>query len=111
MTDVLSDTMRRLYTDPGEYIDSDHPAIQRFRHAAVPADAGDREKASLLYRAVRDGIRYNPYVNMRTPETFRASSVLAAGVGYCVGKASLYAAAAASMAFRRASDSPTCATI
>ena len=38
-------------------------------------------------------IRYNPYVNMLTPETFRASSVLAAGNGYCVGKAALYAAA------------------
>ncbi|WP_291568922.1 SDR family oxidoreductase [Bradyrhizobium sp.] len=42
---------------------------------------------------MRDGIRYYPYVNMRTPETFRASSVLAAGNGYCVGKAALYTAA------------------
>ena len=93
MTDILSDTLRRLYTDPGEYIDSDHPAVQNFAGAAAAADLGDRDKASLLYRAVRDGIRYNPYVNMRAAETFRASSVLAAGVGYCVGKAALYAAA------------------
>jgi transglutaminase-like putative cysteine protease len=93
MTDILPDTLRRLYADPGEYIDSDHPAVKDFARGAVAADLSDREKASLLYTAVRDGIRYNPYVNMRTPETFRASSVLAAGVGYCVGKASLYAAA------------------
>jgi transglutaminase-like putative cysteine protease len=93
MTNVLPDTIRRLYTDPGEYIDSDHPAVRDFASTAVPADASDREKASLLYKAVRDGIRYNPYVNMLTPETFRASSVLAAGNGYCVGKAALYAAA------------------
>jgi transglutaminase-like putative cysteine protease len=92
MPDVVSDTVRRLYTDPGEYIDSDHPAVQAFAKAAVAATADDRGKASLLYKAVRDGIRYNPYVDMCTPETFRASSVLAAGVGYCVGKAALYAA-------------------
>jgi transglutaminase-like putative cysteine protease len=93
MTNVLPDTIRRLYTDPGEYIDCDHPTVRDFASAAVPANASDREKSSLLYKAVRDGIRYNPYVNMRTPETFRASSVLAAGNGYCVGKAALYAAA------------------
>jgi len=92
MTEPLPDVIRRLYTDPGEYIDSDHPAVEAFARAAVPADASDREKASLLYRVVRDDIRYNPYVSMRTPETFRASSVLAAGNGYCVGKAALYAA-------------------
>jgi transglutaminase-like putative cysteine protease len=93
MTDILPDTIRRLYTDPGEYIDSDHPAVQQFAETSVRADAGAREKASVLYKAVRDGIRYNPYVSMRVADTFRASSVLAAGQGYCVGKASLYAAA------------------
>jgi transglutaminase-like putative cysteine protease len=93
MTDPLSDPLRRLYTDPAEYIDSDHAAVQAFARAAVPAAAGEREKARLLYSAVRDGIRYNPYVNMRAPGSFRASSVLAAGNGYCVGKAALYAAA------------------
>jgi len=92
MTDMLSDSLRRLYTEPGEYIDSDHPAVRDFARDAVAAAAGEREKASLLYKAVRDGIRYNPYVDMRAPEVFRASSVLAAGNGYCVGKAALYAA-------------------
>ena len=72
----------------------DKPDLDQARAAlAKSAHASDRTKASLLYKAVRDGIRYNPYVNMRTPETFRASSVLAAGNGYCVGKAALYAAA------------------
>lgn len=93
MINVLPDTIRRLYTDPGEYIDSDHPAVRDYSMAAVAPDASGREKASLLYRAVRDGIRYNPYADWRAPEAFRASSVLAAGNGYCVGKAALYAAA------------------
>src|SRR5262245_44370791 len=93
MTDILPDTIRRLYTDPAEYIDSDHPAVQQFARAAVPAGADDRAKASRLYTAVRDGVRDRRDVDMRTSETFRASSVLAAGIGYCLGKASLYAAA------------------
>lgn len=93
MANDLTNAARRLYTDPGEYIDSDHPAVQDFALATAPADAADRAKAGILYTAVRDGIRYNPYVNMRETETFRASSVLAAGAGYCVGKAALYAAA------------------
>ncbi len=50
------------------------------------------ERARLLYRAVRDGIRYDPYIDYTDPETYRASSVLAKGHGYCVGKASLYVA-------------------
>ena len=41
MTDILSDTLRRLYTDPGEYIDSDHPAVQNFAGAAAAADLGE----------------------------------------------------------------------
>ena len=81
-----------LYLAPAEYIDSDHPAVIA-RAAAVTAGAADPvEKARRLYLSVRDGIRYAPYVDYTDPETFRASSVLAAGHGYCVGKASLYAA-------------------
>ncbi|MCC8980302.1 transglutaminase-like domain-containing protein [Bradyrhizobium acaciae] len=93
MTEQLTDTISRLYTDPGDYVDSDHPAVEAFARAAVLPGTGAREIASRLYTAVRDGIRYNPYVSMRSPETYRASSVLAAGNGYCVGKAALYAAA------------------
>lgn len=93
MTDILDASEARLYTDPAEYIDSDHPAVQAFAHQHAPDSASAQEKARLLYTAVRDGIRYNPYANMQAPETFRASSVAAAGNGYCVGKAALYAAA------------------
>jgi transglutaminase-like putative cysteine protease len=93
MTSTLPDTISRLYTAPAEYIDSDHPAVEAFARAIVPAGADARGTASTLYTAVRDGIRYNPYVSMRNAESFRASSVLAAGNGYCVGKAALYAAA------------------
>ncbi|MDE2364249.1 MAG: transglutaminase family protein [Hyphomicrobiales bacterium] len=93
MTDILSDSEARLYTDPAEYVDSDHPAVIAFAREHAPDVLGAREKVAALYKAVRDGIRYNPYVKMTVPETFRASSVAAAGNGYCVGKAALYAAA------------------
>ena len=82
----------RLYLSPAEFIDSDHEAIRaKARQAAGPAS--DRvEQARVLYRAVRDEIRYDPYIDYTDPETYRASSVLAKGHGYCVGKASLYVA-------------------
>ena len=48
MTDHLTDTISRLYTDPGGYVDSDHPAVEAFARAAVPAGASARDKASRL---------------------------------------------------------------
>jgi transglutaminase-like putative cysteine protease len=43
---------------------------------------------------VRDKIRYNPFLDFADPDVFRASAVLEAGQGFCVGKASLLAACA-----------------
>ena len=54
----------------------------------------ERERAVSLYYAVRDQIRYNPFLDFSEPEVFRASAVLEAGEGFCVGKASLLAACA-----------------
>ena len=59
MTETLPDTIRRLYTDPAEYVDSDHPAVVAFAEAAAQGADCDRAKASRLYTAVRDGIRYD----------------------------------------------------
>jgi transglutaminase-like putative cysteine protease len=82
----------RLYLSPAEYIDSDHPLI-REKAAEVAGHGPDRvEQSRLLYSSVRDGIRYDPYVDFTDHETYRASSVLQAGHAYCVGKAALYVA-------------------
>jgi transglutaminase-like putative cysteine protease len=89
---TLSATLRRLYLDPADYVDSDHPEVLLYAEAIFAGKYDERDIVRALYRAVRDDIRYDPYVDYRDPETFRASSVLAAGRGYCVGKASLYAA-------------------
>lgn len=79
--------------DSGEFIDSLHPAVSAFssRHARGSAD---RERAISLYYAVRDEIRYNPFLDFASEDAYRASSVLEAGEGFCIGKAALLAAAA-----------------
>src|SRR3954462_15739303 len=84
----------RLFLSPAEFTDSDHPAIQAQAGKTAAGAAGAVDAARRLYLFVRDAIRYDPYVDYTDPETFRASSVLAAGRGYCVGKASLYCALA-----------------
>ncbi len=87
------------YLQPGRYIDSSHPAVVRFA-AEHGRGKSEREKAVSLYYAVRDRIRYNPFVDVSSAEAFRASSVLAAGEGFCVGKAALLAAAARTAGIR-----------
>jgi transglutaminase-like putative cysteine protease len=81
------------YLAPSAFIDSSQPNVVAFAKEHVRGNDGV-ERAVSLYYAVRDGIRYNPFVNFSDPEVFRASSVLTAGQGFCVGKAALLAAAA-----------------
>ena len=83
----------KAWLAPGEYVDSDHPSVRAFAREHAKG-AGDRERAVALYYAVRDGIRYSPFLNFQDRETYRASSVLARGVGFCVGKSALLAACA-----------------
>ena len=96
-----------LYLAPAEYIDSDHPAVIA-RAAAVTAGAADPvEKARRLYLSVRDGIRYAPYVDYTDPETFRASSVLAAGPATASARPLSMPRSAAPRASRPGSGLPT----
>ncbi|WP_395699706.1 transglutaminase family protein [Aquabacterium sp.] len=81
---------------PTPLVDSDHPAVQAFA-AEQGRGADDTARAVALYYAVRDGFRYDPYRLDLRPEGMRASSVLAAGHGWCVTKAALLAAAARSI--------------
>ena len=81
------------YLKPGRYIDSDNTLVSRFGAEHVKGKS-ERERAVSLYYAVRDQIRYNPFLDFSKPEAFRASSVLEAGEGFCIGKAALLAACA-----------------
>jgi transglutaminase-like putative cysteine protease len=77
----------------GQYVDSAHPGVISFSHDHVKG-RNDTEKAVSLYYAVRDKIRYNPFLDFSDPLVFKASAVLEADQGFCVGKASLLAACA-----------------
>src|SRR2546428_9686805 len=76
---------------PGRYIDSAPPAVIRFSKQNSQGSVA-RERAVSLYYAVRDKVRYNPFLDFSNEEVFKASSVLAADQGFCVGKAALLAA-------------------
>jgi len=76
------------------FVDADHPDVIAFAEEATAGATTDREKAVALFYAVRDGIRYDPYVMADDPELYRASAVLQAKVGYCINKSVLLAAAA-----------------
>ncbi len=80
------------FLSPGRFINSDSPPVMKFARDAAAGASGEVARALRLFYAVRDGIIYDPYVNFADPANYRASSVLAAGRGFCVGKAALLAA-------------------
>jgi transglutaminase-like putative cysteine protease len=79
---------------PTPFVDSEAPELAAFARAAAGDDTDVRRRAVGLFYTVRDGITYTPYCDFRSPDTYRASAVLARGAGFCVGKAALLAAAA-----------------
>ena len=81
------------YLSSARYIDSAHPAVQGFAKENATGSS-ERERAISLYYAIRDEIRYNPFLDFSKPEVFQASAVLGAGEGFCIGKAALLAASA-----------------
>jgi transglutaminase-like putative cysteine protease len=84
----------RPWLSPTGFLDSDSPVIREFVDRALDGTSSERLKAVRLFYAVRDGIRYDPYRISFDACGYRASSVLAAGYGWCVPKAVLLAAAA-----------------
>ena len=82
------------YLKATPYIDSDNAAVRAFADKAVAGVSGEKARAIALYNAVRDGIVYDPYLDYTDRDVYRASSVLAAGRGFCIGKSALLAACA-----------------
>jgi transglutaminase-like putative cysteine protease len=80
------------FLGPGRYIDSDAPTVVAFAQAAAGDEGDALARVLRLYRAVRDDIIYDPYVDLSDPANFRASGVLEAGRAFCIGKAALLAA-------------------
>src|SRR6266480_7664543 len=82
-----------------EFLDYESPAVRDFVHTALPDGQGmtDRERACALYYAVRDRIRYEVYGADLSRQGLRASSVIERGMGFCVHKSIVYAAAVRSI--------------
>jgi Transglutaminase-like superfamily len=87
---------------PTEFLDYESPAVQVFVDKALTkagvteapeGPEGDIRKAVALYYAVRDGIPYEVYGADLTRKGLSASGVLDRGLGFCVHKSILYAAA------------------
>jgi transglutaminase-like putative cysteine protease len=76
-----------VYLAPAEFIDSDHPSIIAVAGELCHDTDGARAAAQAIYRFVRDFTYEGD--DFEDLEIFRASTVLAAGHGYCVSKASL----------------------
>lgn len=81
-----------LYLRPTAIIDSDHPSLRGYAKNVIGTRTDPLEISVKLYLAVRDGIRYDPYVPFYLPVHYRASSVLQRGRSFCVPKASLLCA-------------------
>ncbi len=86
--------MTTEFLKPGHYIDSDSPRVVAFAREVAGTGGSDVERALRLYHAIRDGIVYDPYVDLSDPENYRASTMLERGRGFCVGKAALLSASA-----------------
>lgn len=82
------------YLAPTPYLDSDNPDVISFAEEATKGAVTDVEKAVKLFYAVRDSIRYDPYVTSRHKFKYQASWTLSQGLGWCVQKAIVMAAAA-----------------
>lgn len=88
-------------TAPTEFLDYQHPLIERWLADNVDGSRGQIEIARQLYYLVRDGWRYNPYKVSFVREHSRASHILGQKQSYCIPKAVLLAA------FGRAMGIPT----
>ena len=82
-----------VYLQPTFYIDSDNPSVIDFARTHTNGQTVT-DRAISLFRAVRDGILYDPYDIRLVPEEFKASRIIERGKGYCVAKAIVLAACA-----------------
>ncbi len=81
------------YLVPTFFLNHDDPDVDAFAQRSSEGGATPREKAILLYAAVRDGIWYDPYCVVADRHAYQASTILAAPSAFCVQKAILFVAA------------------
>ena len=79
---------------PTHFIDSDHPDVIAFAQKATAGATTEEERASRVFTAVREQLRYDPYTLSMDPEEYKASTILRRPAAYCIPKAILLCAAA-----------------
>jgi transglutaminase-like putative cysteine protease len=79
---------------PGVFVDSANAKVADFARDAVGAASDPVEQIKRLYYRVRDDFLYDPYIDYADPKSYRASSCIDEGRGFCIPKAALMAAAA-----------------
>ena len=94
MDDTMLDDNPAAYLNSDRFVDSDNPTVIAFAESVAGDAQTDVEKARRLFYAVRDDIYYDPYTEWGSPDSYRASSCIETGRGFCVPKAAVMAAAA-----------------
>ena len=79
---------------PSRFIDSENPAVVAYARQTAGEAKDDVEKARRLYLAVRDELRYDPFLLDHRPAFFTASKTLERRIGFCTTKAAVLAAVA-----------------
>lgn len=77
---------------PTPYLDLRHPRVAALAAEVSEAEEEPGARAARLFRRVRDEIRYDPHRIRLEPDALTAGATLAAGHGFCVTKAVVYAA-------------------
>ncbi len=90
---TLTENPAQLLT-AGAFVDSDNSQVRHFARDAVGQASDPVEQIKRLYYRVRDDFRYDPYIDYADPKSYRASTCIDEGRGFCIPKAALMAAGA-----------------
>lgn len=85
-------TARSLFAT--EFLDSDTAIVRDFTAQIVGSERDPVKQAIKLFYAVRDGIQYDVYSIDLSRAGMKASSIIRKGVGFCIHKSIVFAAAA-----------------
>ncbi len=86
-----------VYLEPTEFLDCDSAEVIAYARHACRGAVTACERATALYYAVRDGIRYNPYSFGPDRELYRAGRIASLDSAFCVQKSNLLCASARAM--------------
>ncbi|MGH8864284.1 MAG: transglutaminase-like domain-containing protein [Burkholderiales bacterium] len=90
---TLTETSSSLLAS-GTFVDSDNGKVRHFARDAIGQASEPVEQIKRIYYRVRDDFRYDPYIDYADPKSYRASTCIDEGRGFCIPKAALMAASA-----------------